>query len=349
MHDLVSRIQATLYGVAIGDAMGMPWEMMTHTEILEATKGSGVSGFSDPVQRKLKGTMNLKAGDTTDDWQLTAANIRSLVRSGEYNHVDCATEHVNELMKTRFGWGKTTKNSIQKIARLLYGSVLEGKKRDDVKIPEAEPILSGKPGAGCGNGVAMKIAPIALFYYLRDGIDPNSLWEVVRLHGSLTHPDIRATIAAYALALTLQIAIDPKHRSQKYILKFLQQECRRIEDFYPTFDLNVSDVFGKIIKDDLRLIDTPDQLREVVGTSCFSLESVPFAIATFLRHPSDFRAGVLEAINAGGDTDSAGSMVGALIGANCGLDVIPIEWKDFRPEYTQALGLGEALFRVAKG
>jgi len=59
------------------------------------------------------------------------------------------------------------------------------------------------------------------------------------------------------------------------------------------------------------------------GTSCYCLESVPFAISVFFRHPTDFRAGIFEAVNAGGDTDSNASMVGALIGANVGMTGIP--------------------------
>jgi ADP-ribosylglycohydrolase len=71
-------------------------------------------------------------------------------------------------------------------------------------------------------------------------------------------------------------------------------------------------------------------------------------MAVFLRHPRNFRAAVLEAVNAGGDTDSTASMVGALVGANCGLDVIPAEWLNFRPEFQEPVELGEKLYRIAE-
>ena len=61
----------------------------------------------------------------------------------------------------------------------------------------------------------------------------------------------------------------------------------------------------------------------------------------------DFREGVLEAINAGGDTDTHGAIVGSLIGAHLGLEGIPEQWRNFRKEYKESLSLGEALYHKA--
>ena len=83
-----------------------------------------------------------------------------------------------------------------------------------------------------------------------------------------------------------------------------------------------------------------------LGTSCQAIESVPFAIAVFCRNPINFRAGVLEAVNAGGDTDTIASMVGALIGANNGLDSIPKEWQEFNQTFVQARQLGLKFFDI---
>jgi ADP-ribosylglycohydrolase len=42
-------------------------------------------------------------------------------------------------------------------------------------------------------------------------------------------------------------------------------------------------------------------------------------------HPTDFSAAVLSAVNITGDSDSTGSVTGALMGAMLGLDAIPLE------------------------
>jgi ADP-ribosylglycohydrolase len=85
------------------------------------------------------------------------------------------------------------------------------------------------------------------------------------------------------------------------------------------------------------------ELRKTVGCGFHAVETAAFAIGTFLRHLTDFHTGVLEAVNAGGDTDTNASVVGALIGANTGLDAIPLEWRRAHPSFSEALELGEKL------
>ena len=131
-----------------------------------------------------------------------------------------------------------------------------------------------------------------------------------------------------------------------YLHEFIEDDLKR-KGYNMDSQITVSRQFRRIF--DENLLDDPIALREKIGTNCFAMESVPFAIATFLRHPTDFRAGVLEAVNAGGDMDTTASMVGAMIGANCGLSAIPDEWKNFRPEFAQPLELGERLYKTALG
>jgi ADP-ribosylglycohydrolase len=101
-----------------------------------------------------------------------------------------------------------------------------------------------------------------------------------------------------------------------------------------------------IIDCSLNQIKVPAELIKRVGTSCFALESIPFSIAIFLRNLTDFRAGILEAVNCGGDTDSNASMVGAMIGANVGLKGIPKEWLEAVPDCQEALQLADGMYQV---
>jgi ADP-ribosylglycohydrolase len=90
-----------------------------------------------------------------------------------------------------------------------------------------------------------------------------------------------------------------------------------------------------------RLVEDRDRLLAEVGNECPTFQSVPFAIAAFLRCRSDFRTGILEAINDGGDADSVASMVGAALGAHLGLSAIPADW--IRPEDEDAARLARKL------
>ena len=53
---------------------------------------------------------------------------------------------------------------------------------------------------------------------------------------------------------------------------------------------------------------------------------MPVALYAWLRFPSDFRAALESVLNCGGDTDTIGAIVGALVGASADARSIPVEW-----------------------
>jgi ADP-ribosylglycohydrolase len=342
------RVQECLKGVAYGDALGMPVEMMTPAEIIEATGGKGVTDFIDPVQRRIKGTMTLSAGDTTDDWQLTKAVAESLIEKRRFDIDDLAARHIEAFRANTFGWGGTTKRGIE--------SLISG--RD----PRDPPPSSNK--GGCGNGVAMKVAPLALFHAVQEGaIDPKALLAETVSLGRLTHPDPRASIAAYALAAAIIRAVrkpilnEGGHAMREERKRFLsrvavdagQAEARLDPDRMPP-----SQWVSQRLWFAEQCLDDPVAMRETVGTGCIAIESVPFAIGTFVRHSDSFRDGLLEAVNAGGDADSTASMAGALIGANGAgqsytARCVPLDWEQRFPRLAaEAMELGERLYEAAR-
>lgn len=335
----LDRIQGCLMGVAIGDALGMPVETMTHDEIAALNSGTGVIDFIAPVQRRIRDTINLKPGDTTDDWQLTRALARSVIRTrGLIDVSDCAREHVAELESSTFGWGGTTQKAIEAIRR-------------GQRNPLKDPLPPAPEGKGCGNGIIMKIAPLVLSRitsrseYL-DDVDVD-LWKQCRLLGLLTHPDLRATISAYAVALLMgdivynrELVESDASVTEEIFLPSLVRATKRVEAYESITTNLVSERLSRLNRNSLRSAQT---LRETVGCGCHALDTVAFTIGTFLRHSDNFFAGVLEAVNAGGDTDTNASIVGALIGLNRGLGEIPKEWRNFNPKFEEALVLGEQI------
>lgn len=337
---ILERVQGCLMGVAIGDAMGMPWETLSAEKISALTNGQGVVNFSDPKQTRVKDTINLKASDTTDDWQLTKVVTRSLIHCGGWDRVDCAQEHVREYNRSLFGWGGTSTDAVKEIK--------EGKR--DVMKTWWRPQTT--LNSGCGNGVVMKVAPPALFETVRSGYPrPEHLLHLCLNLGSITHPDPRASFAAYAVALVIAQVIHHQvttitREAQNYLLEHLLDEVRKLEQNYVDFRFNSDTLSGRLARISGSL-DSAEKVRQTIGSGFMAIETAPFAIATFLRHPTDFRAGVLEAVNAGGDTDTNASIVGAMIGANVGLAGIPEEWRNFRSEFGEAIYLGTELYSSA--
>ncbi len=329
---LISRFQGCLMGVLLGDAMGMPWETMSRRQIRRATDGIGVTGFVDPRQRSSPDTAHLKAGDWTDDWQLTAAVAESIIRNRGLLGEDMARAHVQAYRSSAAGWGETTKEAMREFDLWTTSFGQRGRK------PWVAATNSSR-----GNGVAMKVAPLALFHQRKE---PRHLSEDVQKLGQMTHGDSLAWITAYALALIINDItrtgecaparlvsrvryIEGKHGGARLVTHELSRRLDAMSGPY----------FTKASLDDVLL---------VTGDGFDAVESVSVAIACAMRHLDDPRAGLLEAINCGGDTDTNASMAGAILGARNGLEGWPEEWRAFRPEYSIALDLGARLLAAAR-
>jgi ADP-ribosyl-[dinitrogen reductase] hydrolase len=81
------------------------------------------------------------------------------------------------------------------------------------------------------------------------------------------------------------------------------------------------------------------------GVTGYAYHTVPVALCAWLRHSGDFRAALTAALNCGGDTDTVGAIVGALLGATVGPKGIPSEWVQGICEWPRSVAL---LARVAE-
>jgi ADP-ribosylglycohydrolase len=221
------------------------------------------------------------------------------------------------------------------------------------RSPEIPAPPPAKPGDGCGNGVAMKVAPLAVFHALTGGFPEPFLSNVMAL-GLMTHGDPRASFAAGALGAAISAALMTRPAPldglvlRRLALKKATETALQLEFRYQFFRPNDDKLSARLEILPL-VLGNLRSLRLRIGNGCFALESVPFAIGVFLRHPADFRQGVLEAVNAGGDTDTTASMVGALIGANVGLSGIPIDWQAAVPSTMKAMEMADLLEQAARG
>lgn len=68
-----------------------------------------------------------------------------------------------------------------------------------------------------------------------------------------------------------------------------------------------------------------EEAARALGVSGFVLHTVPFAAFCAARHGDDPRRALVEAVNAGGDADTIGAIVGALVGARHGRSCLPAD------------------------
>lgn len=306
------QVHGMLAGVAIGDACGMPVETMTRQAILLLNNGQGVINYMNPIQTRVTDTKNLKPGDTSDDWQLTKAVARSLIETKSFDINHQARTHLEELERSTFGWGKGT---MQALEQIRSGERLAGE--------EPLPLAQGK---GAGNGVIMKISPLAAVSFLTG---ESFVLELMEL-GKLTHTDIRARIAAvFTYHLLLVAFMGETIRGDGTFFQGITKESfAMIENLEKNYISDMS--IRHFLSQHLRKIDTSsiESLIATAGVGFTAWQTAAFTYGVYARHPQDFSAAILEAVNAGGDTDTNASVVGALVGATIGYSQIEECWKN---------------------
>lgn len=320
---MIERIRGCLIGLAVGDALGVPVETMTHEEIKSATNGLGINGFHKPLQTKIRDTGNMPPGSYSDDTQLTLVTLRSLVRSVKFDLRDQAMALVEAYESSTFGWGGTTRDAAQALKDWRDSGGTKGRAPEVIAPEPPDP-----KKRGCGSGVAMRIAPLAIHHLFPTGFSEQKAWDRFRADtmslGLLTHADPRASIAAIALGAAIHELSDDLN-FLKHAPMVAMNAVDAAEKLYGAFR-PASPRFSQNLRTAFSLMQDPVELRKQVNTGFSAIESVPFAIATALRHPGDFRTAVLEGVNAGQDADTVGSMIGAIVGARVGIKGIPSDW-----------------------
>lgn len=176
----------------------------------------------------------------------------------------------------------------------------------------------------------MKIAPAALFYQIT-GENSDPFVPLSEL-AAMTHYTDMAVLSCISQfnAIRYCLSISPNYFSKKFFLNDTVEmaigasnEC--ISNFDPKLNmakdrlgLRLSELYSDGVWSD-------DKIRNQFGQgTCYVYNSLPFSYAFFLRGYEDINC-LFDVVNAGGDTDTNGSIVGALLGALHGHEIFPEE------------------------
>jgi ADP-ribosyl-[dinitrogen reductase] hydrolase len=302
-----SRFQGSLLGLAIGDALGMPFEGMRASEIRKRV--GRVRDFSDAPWRMLK------AGQWTDDTKMMLCHARSIVNCGRFDPGDTAREFLAWFESNDWrGIGRATYESMQ---RLVAG------------IPPQESGTKGEMAAG--NGAAMRIAPIGL---LGCG-DMGRLRDDVRAAAVITHDNEEAVAGSEAVAYAVARAaigdLEPAN--------IIKDTVRFIGDCEVSRRLCLASGF---LEKDMEVEEALARL----GTSAYVVETVASAFFCFLRTPGDFEETASRAAGGGLDADTTAAVAGAISGAYNGLEAIPARWREGVEAAAEILYLADRIFTL---
>jgi ADP-ribosylglycohydrolase len=286
-----ARALAALLGLAIGDALVMPTQLMSRERI--AARFGRLDGFRDAApDHPIAASM--PAGSITDDTEQALLLARALIEGdGVLDPGDLARRLAawEEQMRSRGSLDLLGPSTRAAVAAVLAGTPAEEAGR-----------------SGTTNGAAMRVTPVGVAWAPGD---LPALVEAVRGSARVSHDTGLAIAGASAVAAAVSAGVAGSTWREAAQLGI---EAARLGARLGHW------VAGASIADRIAWAMTLPDLDAVValvGTSLASQESVPAAFAVLALADGDGWEAALLAAGAGGDTDTIAAMAGAIAGA-CG-------------------------------
>ena len=286
-------IKSTIFGVCVGDAMGVPVEFKKREDL----KKLPVTGYLEFM------SWNQPKGTWSDDSSLTLCLAdelskgydlekigQSFVKWVKYGHW---TAH-GKL----FDIGGTTRHAI---ARLIKG---ESAKFSGNIFEEDN-----------GNGSLMRILPLA--FYLKNEENIEKIYLTVKEVSSITHGHFRSVFACFMYIVFAIELIKGNSKKEAYVymqkitLKFAENQ---------EFNPKEIELFERILKDDISTFP-----EDEIKSSGYVLHSLEASLWCFLNS-ENYSEAVLKAVNLGEDTDTTAAITGGIAGIFYGFENIPVEW-----------------------
>ena len=307
-----ARARGALYGLAVGDALGMPTQHLSRQEI-RARWGDRLRGF-EPAPPGHPIAAGLPAGSVTDDTEQAVLLARLLVQG------DGAVDP-RQLAQALVRWERdmAERGSLDLLGPSTKRAVAA--------------VLAGTPPeeagtAGDTNGAAMRIAPVGIAVAADHAApgDLSTLVDQVVAASSVTHNTGIALAGAAAVAAAVSAGVSGAGIADATALGVQAARIAASRGHW----VAGADVAARI-EWATRLIAgrTRAQVAELiytlVGTSLATQESVPAAFAVLAAEPADPWQACLLAASLGGDCDTIAAMAGAIAGACHGVTAFPPE------------------------
>jgi ADP-ribosylglycohydrolase len=300
------RALGALYGLAVGDALGMPTQALPRSAV-ERLYGD-LDGFrAGPAENEV--SAGLPAGHVTDDTD-QAAIVGELLVEG-HGRVDPSVlaERLLEWQRRMAAAGS---------ADLLGPSTLRA----------LQAFAAGAPTGATGrwgdtNGAAMRVAPVGI------AVPPSPLdvlCAAVADVDRLTHDTTVANAGACAVAAVVSAGVAGASWADAAEVGLRAAELGgRLGSYVAGADVRRRIGWALELTCALSDEELLDVLDGLVGTSVATQESVPAAFTVAAHCPDDpWRAGLLAA-RLGGDSDTIAAMAGAMVGACTGLAALPAD------------------------
>ncbi len=275
-----NKIQGSVLALAMGDALGAAYE----------------GGALEKAAWKAIGTSKGKHR-WTDDTQMSIDIMESLIACGGVNQNDTACRFAKSYDWSR-GYGPGAAKILKKIKK---------------GIPWEKANKSVYKDGSYGNGAAMRVGPIGL-YFANESTE--SIAEAAAKTAIITHAHPLGIEGAVLIALATARALHDDETTQ--ILSVLQRASGQTE-FQDRLRIS-----GECLKN--KAPCGVSEVRTELGNGIAAQDSVVTSIYSALSHRERTFEELLTYVRSiGGDVDTIGAMAGAIWGAARGADALPEE------------------------
>lgn len=287
-----------LMGIAIGEALGVPFESSERTDMLEF-----------PVENMIGCKAYCKPpGTWSHSSALTFCMAESIINGYDLetttiNFIRWKNESLKHTKGYVFDHHNTTIKAICRLEKIMNQSQDENLN-----------ISSYTSDFDISNGSLMRILP--LLYVIRD--KPTRFqFDIIWESSALTHNHIRAAMCCMIYLKVAEHILNGLEKSDAY-----EQTRFAIKELWEVIDFDVNEIryFEKIILSDIRTYPIAS-LRSGV----YVIETLEASLWCLLKTDS-YKDAVLKSINLGGNTSTTGAITGGLAGLYYGYNTFPDHW-----------------------
>lgn len=300
------KILGMFYGLAIGDALGVPYEFRSFNPKLEYTGLlHQVDGFIQFRFAKILVPKN----SPSDDTRMTLALLKGLDSEDEYKYSKKVLEEYLKWANAESMLGKNTR-------KLLKGvTTIKGYTNRFNKLTDSEKVQMQS------NGSLMRISPIVLI------LDPDECYAAVKEDTYLTNPNkINYDVNIFYVKLLRKIVYE--YCSKSELIEWIVKWTREKNDVSKDVKDIVKDAIDRKKKD----------VSESKGWVLNALYICVFSFISFDNYEDAMDFIIRD--NPRSDTDTNAAIAGALFGAYIGLEglkkesktAVNIESISYRPE-----------------
>jgi len=302
-----NKILGVLYGMAIGDAMGMPPELWSRKRIIE--KYGTITDFLDGDPEN-EISYQYQRGNFTDDTSQAITILDSLIETDFIVDSTSVAKHILEWAKKENAFETNILGPTSKITLELF------EKGEDAKSYSDQAL---------SNGAAMRIPPVGTLFTTGQ---KKELCDYVKKISEVTHSSDITLAGACMVAEAVSSAMEKEDRDA------MIEDALSIEAYGMSLGAStVSASIGARVHYGVTLAHKYEndrdrflgELYNMFGAGVNTVDSVPCAIAIAYYCFGDVHKTALACVNLGGDTDTIGAMATAISGGVRGLREIPEE------------------------